>query len=155
MMKFLIPVIMAIVGTAGGIGAGKFLAAPKADETAKEETSDKKDDYETETPTYIKMPSQFVIPVVEDGDVRSMVVMSISLESTEYARADVLLHAPKLRDAFLRVMFEHASLGWFNGDFTASQPMGILRTALMEKAHAIVGPSVKGILILDIARQDL
>ena len=62
---------------------------------------------------------------------------------------------PKLRDAFLRVLFDHAHVGGFNGTFTESGRLNVLRVALLEAAHSIVGSNVQDILITDIVRQEM
>ena len=61
---------------------------------------------------------------------------------------------PKLRDAFLRVMFDHANAGGFDGAFTNSNQMDVLRRALREVAQKTIGPTASDVLILDIVRQD-
>jgi len=106
-------------------------------------------------PNYLAMKSQFVVPIIQNELVKSLVVMSISLEigpeSTEY----VFSREPKLRDTFLRVLFDHAHVGGFDGAFTESGRLSILRVALLEAAQTVVGKEVSDILITDIVRQEM
>ncbi|MFC3118856.1 hypothetical protein ACFOHS_14270 [Jhaorihella thermophila] len=61
---------------------------------------------------------------------------------------------PKLRDGFLRVLFDQAVMGTFDGAFTRVERLDALRAALLEEARAQIGDSVRTVLITDIARQD-
>ena len=80
--------------------------------------------------------------------------MSLSLEVTAGGTEAVYQKEPRLRDAFLRVMFDHANAGGFKGVFTDGTNLGALRRALFETAHNILGPGVVDVLIADISRQD-
>ncbi len=102
----------------------------------------------------MKLANQFVVPLIRDGKVGSMVIMSISLEVEAGQTSDAYARAPKLRDAFLQVMFDHANAGGFDGSFTDSANMVALRRALLEAAQKILGASVTDVLITDIVRQD-
>ncbi len=55
---------------------------------------------------------------------------------------------------FLQVLFDHANAGGFNGAFTSSTNMDVLRQSLLETAQAVIGKSVRNVLIVDIVRQD-
>ena len=61
---------------------------------------------------------------------------------------------PRLRDAFLQVLFDHSNLGGFDGVFTSAANMRALRNALRTEAQRIIGPNVYDVLITDIVRQD-
>ncbi len=163
MIKKLLPVILAIFGLAAGLGAGLMLRPEPAPETMadkdmtqkeekapKEEEDTKSSDYE-----YVKMNNQFVIPDIADGKVTALLVMSLSLEVEPGNSEAVYSLEPKLRDAFLQVLFDHANLGGFRGDFTNHVKMDDLRMALLEVAHKQFGPPIKKILITEIVRQDI
>ena len=105
-------------------------------------------------PEYVKMNNQFVVPVVEQGRVDAMVVLAISLEVEAGNTETVYQREPKLRDAFLQVMFDHANVGGFGGTFTDGSNLIVLRTNLKEAAAMILGTVVRDVLITDIARQD-
>lgn len=103
---------------------------------------------------FVRMTNQFVVPVLRQGEVRSLVVVSIGVEVRVGLRDLVFLREPKLRDAFLRVMFDHANAGGFDGTFTSGPQMESLRRNLWEAARPILGADVFDVLITDIARQD-
>jgi hypothetical protein len=102
----------------------------------------------------VKLNNQFIVPVVEQAEVQALVILSISLEVRPGTTEAVYTQEPKLRDAFLQVLFDHANAGGFNGAFTSSTNMDVLRQSLLETAQAVIGKSVRNVLIVDIVRQD-
>ncbi len=164
MIAKLLPVILLIVGTAAGIGAGLMLAPEPAPEVQSadaqhqsepehEETDSK--DGKPEEHEYTKLPNQFIVPVVERDELTSMVVITLSLETKTGMAEKIRLYEPKLRDVFLQVLFDHANMGGFRGAFTRSDVMTPLRTALREAAQQLLGKEVYDVLIMDITRQDV
>ncbi len=167
-MGKLLPVIFIVVGGAVGGGAG-FLVKPapesdcdELDVVAMEECKAKKaeaempeDDEPVAELDYVAMKNQFVVPVIQDELVKSLVVLSLSLETTPDNVQELFSKEPKLRDAFLRVLFDHSHIGGFDGAFTESGRMETLRDALLEAAQSIAGKKVSDILITDIARQEM
>lgn len=149
-MKKLFPLLLALIGLGIGVGAGVLLrSAPAAENhTETAETEHK------EPPEYVKLSNQFVIPVVEDGQVAALVVVSLSLEVTTGSTETVFAREPKLRDVFLQVLFDHANAGGFRGSFTDGSNLVVLRQALKEVAMQVLGDIVTDVLIVDIARQD-
>ncbi len=178
-MRKLIPVLLALVGLGGGVGIGLMLrpAAPEGhtvqaggehaagDETGAEEGNAKapevaedapaaEEEGEAAGPEYVKLSNQFIVPVVEDGRVASMVILSLSLEVTSGSTEAVFAIEPKLRDRFLQVLFDHANAGGFKGSFTDGANLVVLRRTLKETARMAAGNMVLDVLIADIARQD-
>jgi flagellar protein FliL len=152
-MRKLFPILLAILGLGAGAGAG--LALRPAPDPALEEAAAEAHPEEPEVPPeYVKLNNQFVVPVVEEGQVVAMVVLSLSLEVTAGSAEAVFAKEPKLRDIFLQVLFDHANAGGFKGSFTDGSNMVMLRRALLETASAAMGEMVKDVLIVDIARQD-
>lgn len=148
MMKKLVPLLLGLVGLAVGIGAGVLLRhSPDAqtEQVAEEPEA---------PPEYVKLNNQFVIPVVEAGQVAALVVLSLSLEVKEGSTETVFAREPKLRDVFLQVLFDHANAGGFRGSFTDGSNLVVLRQALKEVAFQVLGDLVSDVLIVDIARQD-
>ena len=173
MLGKLLPVLIALIGLGGGVGAGLFLRpaaeaadhaaeagsdAASGDQAAGEKAADgaEGDHAEEEAggPEYVKMNNQFVIPVVKDGRVASMVVLSLSLEVAPGNTETVYQREPKLRDVFLQVLFDHANIGGFSGSFTDGSNLVVLRNSLKEAAALVLGTVVSDVLITDIARQD-
>lgn len=167
MLRKFLPVLLAMIGLGAGLGAGLALRPePKTPETESGEdrmegtaTGHEAGDSNVRTDDgavaeYVKLSNQFVIPVIEKGRVASMVVLSLSLEILPGQAESIHLREPKLRDAFLQVMFDHANVGGFSGSFTDGSNLVVLRENLGEAAAMVLGPIVRSVLITDIARQD-
>lgn len=169
-MGKLLPVIIAVIGLVIGAGAGFMLkpSPPPTEEAAHEgdahatdaHGAQKDDGHGKDThdggdgTEFVKLNNQFVIPVVHQGKVASLVVLSISLEVDAGGEGAVFQKEPKLRDALLQVLFDHANSGGFDGAFTETENMTHLRRAIFETAQHILGPMVHGVLLTDIVRQD-
>ena len=170
-MRKLLPVLLALIGLGLGGGAGLVLRPPaeeivevnpcgedeahgaaiKGDDGEDDGHSDEGD---ATVHDYVKLNNQFVVPVVEHSDVVALVILSISLEVVAGNTEAVYLREPKLRDVFLQVLFDHANAGGFDGAFTQSNNMDVLRSGLLESARKIMGAAVIDVLIVDIVRQD-
>lgn len=104
--------------------------------------------------TFHQLNSQFVVPVIEGDRTRALVAISISLDLGPGGPEAAADQEPRLRDALLRVMFDHANTGGFSGGYTADHRLEALRAALVERARAILGPSLQDVLITNISRQE-
>ena len=175
MIRKLIPVLLSLIGLGIGVGAGIFLhptppppilqdaahvGAAEGEgtsaEAGKAEHADARPKDETAEggPEYVKLTNQFVITVVEQGRVVSMVILALTLEVGAGTTKAIYAREPKLRDALLQVLFDHANSGGFGGLFTDGANLVLLRKALLEAAQTALGPNVSDVLISDIARQD-
>lgn len=164
-MRKILPILLALIGTAGGVGAGLFLFPPEPEVEMASPCGDVPQpthavatdpDEEVEpTSEFVKLSNQFVIPVVNGDRVRSLVVLSLSIEVPVGQSDAVFSREPKLRDMFLQVLFDHANLGGFDGAFTSSSNLDVLRQSLQEAAVKTIGQAASDILITDIARQDV
>ncbi len=165
MKPFILPVVLALFGAGAGAGAGIFF---KSTTEVSEEliTNPCGDAPETAATTpveelepgaprdFARLNNQFIIPVVEDGRVTSLVVMSLQLEVRPGRTESVFTVEPKLRDGFLQDMFNPANIGGFSGNFTTGSNMRRLRNELLQTARRIIGDDVTDVLITDIVRQD-
>ncbi len=181
MKAMILPLILFVVGAGGGVGAAMFLApaateaegqAAEPAETASAEAGhgETAEAGHEETaaapaagdhgeasggPEYARLNNQFIVPVVHGEDVVAMVVLTLSLEVAAGQQETVLAHEPRLRDAFLQVLFDHSNTGGFEGMFTAASNMRVLRNSLRAAAQQVLGQIVTDVLIIDIVRQDM
>ncbi len=171
MIKKLLPILLALIGTGAGVRAGLFLmpAAPEEHADAAVECVPPADDPEHEAAPasdhaasdgppvgreYVKLNNQFVVPVMKQDQVYALVVASLSVEVSTGSTETVYAREPKLRDVFLQVMFDYANIGGFAGSFTNGDRLQILRSNLLEAAKSVLGSDVSDVLITEIARQD-
>lgn len=167
MKKLVLPVVMLIGGGGAGAAAGLLLLPPSAPaETepvvcaepavASDMTGTFPEPAPFDTPSaFVQLNNQFIVPILDDGDVTSLVILSLSIETPEGQQDPVQAAEPRLRDAFLQVLFDHANTGGFDGSFTATEPMRSLRLALDTVAKAVLGDLSRNVLIVDIVRQDV
>ena len=177
MIRLLLPVILLLAGLGGGVVAGKMMSGG-GEETAADshseddghggdeghgaeeddghgssdghgEEADPNSPYE-----YVRLNNQFVVPLIRHGSVRSLVVLTLTIEVESGENELVYDREPRLRDALLRVMFSHANVGGFDGSFTAVESMAPLREGLREAARQVLGAVAHDVLIMDIVRQD-
>ena len=157
MMKWILPVIGLFIGAGAGVGAGVLLS-PDTVETAAE-TEDDATQTEVEDPAepfdLVTLQNQFVVPVVQENQVKSMVVLTLALEVTQGTADAIHAREAKLRDLFLRSLFQHANIGGFTGDFTALRNLELLRSSLLSAAQEEIGTDVQSVLITNLARQDV
>ncbi len=176
-MKKLLPIILLLLGGGGGVAAGYFLRPPPAEPEmevacegeacAEEAMAEAPPEGEATAaegegggeeaggsgPEYVALQRQMIVPIVSDDKVISLVVLSLSIEVEAGFSNDVYDREPKLRDAFLQVLFRHANTGGFNGDFTSGEKMADLRRALNSAAAQVLGPVAIQVLVTDILRQ--
>lgn len=168
MKKIIVPILLLGLGTGAGIGAAIFLKEePVAQDQAHavdcvapqntqelEEMLTEPDPDDVVSAEYVTLDNQFVVPIVKDDKIDALIVLTVNIEVPAGGKDIVTLAEPKLRDKFLQVLFEHANLGGFSGNFTSSSNMRILREDLLAAARRVVGGNARDILILDIVRQD-
>lgn len=183
MMKLIIPVVAVLSGAGAGVGAGLF-TQPKAataeaqgDQPAAETDdashgAEPKDAHGADTHAapagdghgdehtatgvgYLKIPNQFVVPIVRHGNVKALAVVSISLEIDEADR-DALSHdLPKIKALTLQTLLNHAALGGFDGNFADLEHTTELARRITDRLRHDVGHSISNTLLLELARQDL
>ncbi|KFI33788.1 flagellar basal body-associated protein FliL [Haematobacter missouriensis] len=146
MKRLLLPILLCVTGLTGGVAAGIAFRPAAVDEEPSPPPPALRD--------YARLNNQFVVPVIRQGETRALIVLSLSVEVPQ-GRSDVVhRYEPKLRDALLQVLFDHANTGGFDGAFTEGGPMIALRAGLGEAARGIVGPDALDVLVTDIVRQD-
>lgn len=167
-MRLILPLVLMLLGVGGGVTAGLMLGGPSADPAhttgesdTEAEAAPSQTDNGEEGPSpangsteFVRLNNQFVVPLVRHGSVRSLVVMSLTLEVAAGENSTVFDREPRLRDAFLQVLFAHANTGGFDGTFTEAAAMAPLREALSEAARGILGEVFRDVLVVDITRQD-
>lgn len=168
-MGKLLPLILVLIGIGGGGGAGYVLRPAPVEHAAPEDSSaheeedhaaESKDDghsdhgEDSNLPAFVKLNNQFIVPVVYQDEVAALVVLSLTLETTPDATTLLYNQEPKIRDTALRVLFNHAYSGGFDGHFTTPEKLDVLRMNLREAVNEISGGKVQDVLITDIIRQD-
>lgn len=164
-MKKLLPVLLLLLGLGAGGGLGWVLRpAPDTppDEGGTDSHAAPADAHggghevapEPGSTVTLRLPNQFVVPLIEEGQVRAMVVIGLALEldvGHGFVPSD---DEPRIRAAFLQKLFDHANIGGFDGVFTAGETLQGLRRSLRETARALLGPQLRDVLITELLRQE-
>lgn len=159
-MRRLLPLLLALVGLAAGLGAGYAMRPPAPPPEAQAEAAPAAlplppgpDTPPPGTET-LRLPNQFLVPLIEDGRVRAMVVISVAMELLPGHGIELHQHEARLRAVFLQLLFDYANLGGFDGVFTSGEQLLTLRRTLADAARHELGDKVHDILITDLMRQD-
>ncbi|MCC1481564.1 flagellar basal body-associated FliL family protein [Roseibaca sp. Y0-43] len=151
-MAKILPILLMLMGLAGGVGAG-FLLRPDPPEPVADAEAAPPPAPEPVPSAIHDLDGQFLVPLVEDGRVMSLVVVELALQIDETAQDSVAAKEPLLRDRLLQILFDHANIGGFEGMFTSHNNMTLLRRALLEGAAQVIeGGVVQEVLITNILR---
>lgn len=168
MKKLLLPLILGLIGLAGGVGAALFLQPtstapepeaaacppPETPVAADQAPPPRVDATALEDREYVALTNQFIIPIVTETRVAGLVVLALTIE-TKMGQGDaVYAREPKLRDLFLQTLFDHSAIGRFDGEFATASNLAPLRDELTIVARRVLGEDVSDVLITDILRQD-
>ncbi len=167
MIAKLVPVVFLLLGMAAGASTALFMeksGIPAGDATTAPDSKTLEKGAEKGIPTdgkegpeekeYVRLANQFVVPVIERGKIRSLVVLTISIETSPGHQEDIFARQPKLRDSFLEVLFDYSNTGGFAGAFTNTTALQSLKAELTKVARRELGEFVDAVLIEDIMRQD-
>lgn len=168
MLAKLLPVIVIVVGAAIGGGGGyaaKTMSGGSADEKDaaadshgdEKKKSKKKGGHGEETAgatSFMKFSRQFVVPVVQQGRPKSMVILDINLEVDNSLNESVYVLEPRLRDAILSKLLMLASQGMLPQMLEDHEKMELTKAALLETSQEIIGDAALSVLILDLGIQN-
>ena len=182
-MKMLLPILLAVIGVAvgGAVGYafkpapepteehvvdGEHAGASENGETAghgqtkanghgdtnasglSEELSEATDS------EYIALSRKLIVPFTRENGKKAFVAIDITLEMAPEAGHRATDHEPKILDAFLRTLVSFAATGAFDDHAAASHTLRELNSELLKAARAVLGTSVRAVLISNLLTQD-
>ena len=103
--------------------------------------------------SFMKFSRQFVVPVVERGKPKVMIILDINIEVDNTLTESVYTLEPPLRDALLSRLLSLSSQGMLPQMLEDSGKMEATKAALLETSREIIGKAALSILILDIGIQ--
>jgi flagellar protein FliL len=146
-MKLALVVTGVVLGLVAGGSAGSYWYFAQAASAPTEEA-------QSEAHAFIDMERKFVVPLVRGNRVRSMVVVDLRLEVRASGENRALALKPKLRDAFLDVLYALAVGGAFDGDLYSNNIQDEMRARLLEAARQVLQDDASAVLIAELLRQD-
>ncbi|MEM1383320.1 MAG: flagellar basal body-associated FliL family protein [Pseudomonadota bacterium] len=163
-MKMLLPVFLILLGVAGGAALGVYLKPPSeaeddmdsAEAGAEEQIDDAAvvPDLEDGPRSYVEVGKQMIVPIVDGGETRALMLFEVAVDVPESLAAEVVEAEPRLRDAFLRELMEMSYTGAFKGTYTDDRVLQELRTKLRRAARRFFGDDIADVLVLDMMRQE-
>jgi len=177
-MKLVITSVVAVIFVALGSFAGVVLKSPTevAAEPADEEADgdeaygsgdyggDKKaakgaDKYDSGGSSgdsaYYKFSREFVVPIMRGGQVKSLVILHISLETDDSTAEALFSEEPKLRDNIMTTLIELSNDGDTLTNLTDVEHYETIRAMVLMNLEDVLDKGLHNVLILDIAKQDL
>lgn len=163
MIKKILIWMMPLVGLIGGTAAGSLLAPEKHAESAEattesdaggDEHGSDKEAGDDEPAAWFSFANQFFVPIISRGDVDGIMVLTLTIETSEHSKPDIEAQEHRLRDALLRSLIVHANTGGFSGNYTAEPKLQKLRDDLLVAAKGVAGADVHNVLIEDLALTD-
>lgn len=175
-MKLIITSIVAIVFVAIGSFAGVMLkpavevsATPSSAEAGKEggdyakdekKGAKKKDDgydksaYSSDS-AYYKFSREFVVPIMRDGQVKSLVILHINLETDSATSDELFSEEPRVRDNIMTTLIGLSNDGRTLEDLTNINHYETMRSMILMNLKDAIAPGIRNVLIVDVAKQDL
>lgn len=155
-MKKLLPILIIVIGIAAGAGAGMFLKpAPVSDPVSNHADNGSTEQDEKAERSFVKIGKQTIVPVVNDGETRALMLFELAVDVPATRVDQVHEMEPRLRDAFLRELFQMSYTGAFLTNFTEERVIEELRRNLTNAARTYLGHNQAEVLILDVMRQEM
>ena len=166
-MKKIFALLLPLLGIAGGIGTAVFLKPPAEDHSAASDAHTPGTDgspaqaetsgetARTSERSFVKIGRQTIIPVVADGETRALMLFELAVDVPAGKNDLALQLEPRLRDAFLRELFQMSYTGAFETNFTDERVIAELRRNLTHVARKHLDSGEAEVLILDVMRQEL
>lgn len=159
-MKKLLPLIIIILGLAGGIGVGVVMK-PEPEPITDEEKAEKEvekpieRDFVATDSEYVELSRKLIVPTEGADGVKSLIAIELHIEVAPGFADHATAHEPKVRDAFLRTLLWFSSTGAFGENAHQNETFEELGEELTRAARKVLGDEVRGVLIGDMIKQDI
>lgn len=151
-MAKILPILLMVLGLGAGLGAG-YVLRPVPEPVVEDQDAAPTSPAPPFATALYQLSGQFLVPIVDQDRVVSIVIVELALEIDEAAEALVASKEPLLRDRLLQILFDHANIGGFEGMFTSANNMALLRRSLLDGAKQVLDPDVvTEVLITNILR---
>ena len=179
-MKLIVTSLVAIIFVAAGSFAAVVLKTPSEASASQAEAGDEEhheDDHGEEkankgkkadkhddghgkkassgNSAYYKFSREFVVPIMRGGQVTSLVILHISLETDSATSEKLFSEEPKLRDNIMTTL-----IGLSNDGRTLEEPTNInnyetIRSMILMNLKDSIDDGIQNVLIVDMAKQNL
>ncbi|WP_158535271.1 flagellar basal body-associated FliL family protein [Hyphomonas pacifica] len=170
-MKQIVPAIVALLCILAGGGTAYFLKsnapAPQsaghgdmakghdAEKKAGKDGKSKHGEAAAGEVTFYKFSREFVVPMIEDDRVKSLVILNLNLEIDTSISQELFSKEPVLRDNIMTTLVKLSSGGKTMDSITDVDNYETLRSMILRNLQNEIPEGIHNVLILDMARQDL
>jgi flagellar basal body-associated protein FliL len=104
---------------------------------------------------YFKFSREFVVPVVSQGRVTSLVILNLNLEADADMSQKLFEMEPKLRDNIMTTLITISNDGQTFESMTDLENYESIRSMVMMNLKSVMSTGIHNVLIVDLAKQDL
>lgn len=104
---------------------------------------------------YYKFTREFVVPIMRDETVRSLVILNINLEVESGMNSELFSMDPKLRDNIMSTLVALGNDGVTLERMTSAESYETIRSMVKKNLNSVVASGIKNVLIVDLGKQDL
>jgi flagellar basal body-associated protein FliL len=104
---------------------------------------------------YYKFSREFVVPVIRNNHVNSLVILHLSLEADSSISQKLFEMEPKLRDNIMTTLITISNDGRTFENLTDVESYESMRSLILMNLKTVVPSGISNVLIMDMARQDV
>ena len=104
---------------------------------------------------YYAFSREFVVPILRQGRVESLVIIQLNLEADLDLSRSLFAMEPKLRDNIMSTLIELSNDGDTLTNLTDVEHYETIRAMVLMNLEDVLDKGLHNVLILDIAKQDL
>ena len=104
---------------------------------------------------YYKFTREFVVPIIRDGRVSSLVILNLNLEADASIERELFDMEPKLRDNIMTTLITLSNDGTTFESMTSVKNYESIRSLVLQNLGSVVKEGITNVLIVDLAKQDI
>lgn len=104
---------------------------------------------------YYKFSREFVVPVIRNNHIDSLVILHLSLEADSAISQRLFEMEPKLRDNIMTTLITISNDGRTFETITDVESYESIRSLVLMNLKTVVSSGIHNVLIMDMARQDV
>jgi flagellar basal body-associated protein FliL len=104
---------------------------------------------------YYKFSREFVVPIIRDSRVTSLVIMNLNLEADASISQKLFEMEPKLRDNIMTTLITLSNDGTTLESMTSVENYESIRSMIMMNLQSVVSTGIHNVLIVDLAKQEV
>lgn len=104
---------------------------------------------------YYKFTREFVVPIIRNGKVSSLVILNLNLEADAEISQKLFEMEPKLRDNIMTTLITLSNDGTTFESMTSVENYETIRSMVLQNLKSVIASGINNVLIVDLAKQDL